>query len=87
LPVIRTFAPILAGVIKIDKKKFMLYNVIGAIMWIGLLSSIGFYFGKVKWVQNNIGLIVLLLIIITLLPLIIVYYKNRKKRKANNSSN
>lgn len=81
LPVIRTFAPILAGMIKIDKQKFMVYNISGAILWIGTLSSIGFYFGKVPWVQQNIGFIVIVLIKITLLPLVVVWYKKRKEKK------
>lgn len=78
LPIIRTFAPILAGVIKVDFKKFMAYNVIGAISWIGILAGIGYYLGSYIWVQKNIGLIVIALIIITLIPLIVTYSKNKK---------
>src|ERR1041384_1862838 len=59
LPIIRTFAPILAGVIKIDFKKFMLYNIVGGFAWIGLLSSAGYFLGKNKWVQENIEWIVI----------------------------
>lgn len=80
LPIIRTFAPILAGVIKIDFPRFMIYNVVGAILWIGGLSTIGYQFGTVPWVQQNIGLIVIMLIIVTLFPLIILYYKRRKTK-------
>lgn len=78
LPIIRTFAPILAGVFRIDFKKFMLYNVIGGIAWIGLLSSAGYYLGKNKWVQENIEWIVIALIIITLIP---VFTSFRKKKE------
>jgi len=46
LPIIRTFAPILAGVIRIDFKKFMLYNIIGALLWICLLAGAGYFLGK-----------------------------------------
>ncbi len=81
LPIIRTFAPILAGVIKIDFKTFMIYNVIGAISWIGLLSGIGYYLGEYSWVQKNLGYIVLGLIIITLIPLITTYLKEKKTSK------
>lgn len=78
LPIIRTFAPILAGVIRIDFKKFMVYNVAGALAWIGLLASIGYYLGTYEWVQKNIGYIVIGLIIITLIPLITTYLKEKK---------
>jgi len=81
LPIIRTFAPILAGIIKIEMKKFMLFNITGAILWIGLLCSIGFRFGRVFWVQQHIGYIIIGLIIITMLPLFIISYKKRKEKK------
>lgn len=81
LPIIRTFAPILAGVIRIDFKKFMVYNVVGAIAWIGLLASIGYYLGTYVWVQKNIGYIVIGLIIVTMIPLVITYLKEKKEEK------
>jgi membrane-associated protein len=81
LPIIRTFAPILAGVIKLDFKKFMLYNIMGAVLWIGLLCSAGYYLGSYIWVQNNIGYIVITLIIVTAIPVITTYVKERKMNK------
>ena len=81
LPIIRTFAPILAGVIRIDFKKFMLYNFTGAFAWIGLLAGIGYYFGTYPWVQENVGYIVLGLIIVTLIPLIFTYLNEKRSPK------
>jgi len=78
LPIIRTFAPILAGVIKLDFKQFMLFNVLGAIAWIGLLANIGYYLGSYVWVQQNVGYIVIGLIIITAIPVITTYLKEKK---------
>lgn len=78
LPIIRTFAPILAGVIKLDFKQFMLYNVIGALAWIGLLASVGYYLGSYQWVQQNVGYIVIGLVIITAIPIITTYFKSKK---------
>ena len=80
LPIIRTFAPILAGVIKIDFKKFMLYNIIGAVAWIGGIVSIAYFLGKqYPWIENYIGYIVIGLIVITAIPVLITYLRNRKK--------
>ncbi len=80
LPIIRTFAPILAGVIKIDFKKFMLYNIIGAVAWIGSIASIAYFLGKqFPWIENYIGYIVIGLIVITAIPVLITYLRNRKK--------
>ncbi len=83
LPIIRTFAPILAGVIKVDFKIFMMYNIFGALAWIGLLASIGYYLGSYEWVQKNIGYIVIGLVVITLIPLISTYFKEKKSPQNN----
>lgn len=81
LPIIRTFAPILAGVVKIDFKIFMLYNVVGAFAWIGTLCSIGYYLGTYQWVQQNIGYIVIGLIIITTIPVLTTFLRERKNKQ------
>ncbi len=78
LPIIRTFAPILAGVINVNFYKFMMYNIIGAIAWIGLLASIGYFLGTYSWVQQNIEYIVISLIIITLIPIVFAYKSEKK---------
>ncbi len=81
LPIIRTFAPILAGVIKIEFKKFMMYNVIGAVLWIGSIGSIAFYLGKqFPEVENYLGYIFIALIVLTLIPIITTYFKTRKTK-------
>lgn len=77
LPIIRTFAPILAGVIKLDFKMFMVYNVVGAFLWIPSLSLLGFFLGDIIWVQENLEWIVIGLIIITLIPVITTYRKEK----------
>ncbi len=81
LPIIRTFAPILAGAIAIDFKKFMIYNVIGAIAWIVSLGLCGFFLGKIKWVEENVGWIVLFLIVITLIPLFQTARSEKRRSK------
>jgi membrane-associated protein len=78
LPIIRTFAPILAGVIKMEIKPFILYTVIGAILWIGSLSIAGYYLGRITWVKENLEWIVIGLVIITSLPIITTFRKERK---------
>ncbi len=80
LPIIRTFAPILAGVIKIDLKKFILFNIIGAVLWIGSIGSIAFYLGKeFPQVENYLGYIFVGLIILTAIPILTTLIKNRKR--------
>jgi membrane-associated protein len=80
LPIIRTFAPILAGVIKIDFKAFMMYNVLGAFAWIGSIASIAYFLGKqFPQIENYIGYIVIGLIVITTIPVLLTYLKSRKR--------
>jgi len=79
LPIIRTFAPILAGVINIDFKQFMLYNLIGALSWIGSVAGIGYFLGsEFPQVKEYLNYIVIGLIIITSIPVIITYRRERK---------
>ncbi len=81
IPIIRTFAPIFAGVTGIGFRKFMLYNVIGAVAWIGGISSISFYLGKhFPEVENHLGLIFISLIVLTAIPLITAFLRSRKKQ-------
>lgn len=84
LPIIRTFAPILAGVIRVDFGKFMMYNIVGAILWIGSLGSIGYFLGSTyPWVQDYLGYIVIFLIIVTLIPVASTWRKERRLHKEN----
>ena len=78
LPIIRTFAPILAGVIKVDFKKFMLYNIAGAIAWISSIGLVGYVLGKkVPWIKDELEYIVIGLIIITAIPVVVAYGKQK----------
>jgi len=81
LPIIRTFAPILAGVIKVDFKKFMLYNISGALCWIGSVAGIGYFLGaRFPQTKDYLGYIVIGLIVITSIPVLITYLKERKSK-------
>lgn len=80
LPVIRTFAPIVAGIIKMSFGKFMIANIVGAAAWVGSLVSLGYYLGTV-WpdAEKNLGYIILALILITAIPVIRTYFASKKK--------
>ncbi len=81
LPVVRTFAPILAGIIKIDFKKFMLFNLIGATAWISSISLIGYFLGnEFPETKNYLGYIVIGLIIITTIPVLTTYLKGKHSK-------
>ena len=75
-PVIRTFIPFFAGVVKMPFKLFFNYTVLGALLWITLFLFLGYFLGGLAWVKNNYGLIFLCLIIITLLPFLITLIRS-----------
>jgi membrane-associated protein len=70
-PVIRTFIPFFAGLVKMRFALFTRYTCIGAVLWVCLFLLSGYFLGDIPWVKNNYGLIFLMLIIITLMPFVI----------------
>jgi membrane-associated protein len=64
LPFIRTFVPFVAGVAAMSRRKFTLYNVIGAVVWVVSLSTLGYVFGNMPWVKANMSLMIWLMIIV-----------------------
>lgn len=85
VPIIRTFAPIFAGVVKLDFKKFVLYNVLGAVIWVSILTLSGYYLGELfPEIINYVEYIVIGMIVIAFLPLGIAILKRwLKSRKKN----
>jgi membrane-associated protein len=81
IPIIRTFVPILAGAIKLDFKKFFLYNIIGASLWVPIMIIAGFFLGKIEWVKSNVDLIVIGLIIVTMIPVFRTYFRERRRHR------
>ena len=80
VPVVRTFAPFLAGVGAMTYRKFLSYNVIGAAAWVGSLAYAGYLFGNIPWVKENLPWIVLGIVIVSLLPMAVQFVKERRAR-------
>ena len=79
LPIVRTFAPIVGGIVKMNFKKFMLYNIIGCVAWIFSMTMAGFLLGKNEWVKNNLDKIVIGLIVVTTAPVLFKMFFSKKK--------
>ncbi len=77
IPIVRTFAPILAGVIQVPSQKFLVYNISGAILWIGSLGTIAYYLGSyyAEWIEHNIAYVFIVLIVLTAIPVIFTGFK------------
>ncbi|HYF58011.1 MAG TPA: DedA family protein [Burkholderiaceae bacterium] len=68
LPFVRTFAPFVAGVAAMTYPKFALFNVVGAVLWVGSLTVLGYFVGNLPWVRENFSLVALALVIVPGLP-------------------
>ncbi len=68
VPIVRTFAPFVAGVGKMSYRKFATYNVVGAILWVGSLLSAGYFFGGIPVVKKNFELVIIGIIVVSVLP-------------------
>ncbi|MBI3618363.1 MAG: DedA family protein [Candidatus Omnitrophica bacterium] len=79
VPIIRTFAPFLAGAGAMRYRRFLLYNVIGGLLWVFLLTLAGYYFGALEFVKENFSLVILGIIIVSFLPGAIEFLRHRKK--------
>ena len=78
VPIIRTFAPFVAGVGKMHYLTFLSFNIIGAIFWVSLFTLCGFFFGNLPIVKENLGFIILGIIFVSLLPILFEYLKAKK---------
>jgi membrane-associated protein len=80
IPIIRTFAPFVAGIGTMTYSKFIAYNIIGGIVWVVLFVLGGYYFGNIPAVKNNFSLTIIAIIFISILPGIIEYIRYRRKK-------
>ncbi len=78
VPIVRTFAPFVAGLGKMNYRVFLSFSVGGALLWIILLISAGYFFGQIEFVKKNFSVVVLAIIVISLLPALFETFKTRK---------
>ncbi|RKE55688.1 DedA family protein [Sphingobacterium detergens] len=81
LPIVRTFAPIVAGIVGMEFRKFVLYNVIGAVVWAGSLVTLGYLLGENVWVKENLELVIIVIVLIATAPVIIKAFTSKDKAK------
>jgi len=86
VPIVRTFAPFVAGMGNMEYKKFLFYNIIGGIVWVGAFVFLGFWFGNVAFIKNNFEYFVLGIIVISVLPVVIKLIKMRAKKECKPKS-
>ena len=77
IPILRTFAPFVAGIGEMTYVRFQAYNIGGAVLWVGSLSGAGYLFGNLPILQNNLSLVILAIIVVSTMPAAIAYLKHR----------
>ena len=78
IPILRTFAPFVAGIGEMTYVRFQAYNIGGAVLWVGSLSVAGYLFGNLPIIQNNLSLVILAIIGVSTLPAAIAYLRHRR---------
>jgi len=79
LPVIRTFAPFVAGIGTMNYRSFVMFSAIGSVAWIGSLTIAGYFFGNIPIIKNNLTLMILVIIVVSFIPAILEFIKHRRQ--------
>ncbi|MCC7290630.1 MAG: VTT domain-containing protein [Phycisphaerales bacterium] len=81
MPIVRTFAPVVAGAADMNYRHFLAYNVFGGIGWVLSMTSLGFFLGRIEWVQKNLEKAVIVVILLSISPMLIHAWQERRKRR------
>ena len=79
VPIVRTFAPFVAGVGTMEYGRFLMFNVVGAVLWVGLFVFGGYLFGNIPAVRENFTLVILAIIVLSVLPILFEWLKSRRE--------
>lgn len=86
VPIIRTFAPFVAGIGAMNYRRFIVYNVIGAIAWVGLFVFGGYYFGNMEFVKRRFSLVIVAIILISVMPMVVEFVRARRRHEDSEAS-
>ncbi|MEK7118947.1 MAG: DedA family protein, partial [Patescibacteria group bacterium] len=78
VPIVRTFAPFVAGIGTMDYQKFLLYNVVGGVIWVGMFTFAGYFFGNIAFIKQNFHYAVIVIIVLSILPMVYEYIVHKR---------
>ena len=82
MPIVRTFAPVVAGMGRMNYRRFVAFNVFGGMGWVLSMTLIGYYLGQFAWVRKNIELVIVIVVFLSILPGIIAFVREKMKGKS-----
>lgn len=81
IPIVRTFAPFVAGIAEMKYRRFLAFDLLGGLIWIGSLTFAGYFLGEIGWIRENIELVAIGIILISVLPILVEYIRHRINKK------
>jgi membrane-associated protein len=82
IPIVRTFAPFVAGIGSMSYSRFIAYNIIGGVAWCALFVYAGYFFGNISFVKNNFSVVIITIVFISILPGIIEFFRHKIKNQS-----
>lgn len=86
VPIVRTFAPFVAGVGTMEYNRFIVYNLLGGFLWTGLFIWLGYFFGNIPFVQENFELVIVAIILVSVVPMAIEYVRSKARKDEHTSA-
>ncbi|MEI8259994.1 MAG: VTT domain-containing protein [Actinomycetes bacterium] len=82
VPIVRTFITVVAGVGRMDFRRYLMFSAIGAVLWAGGVTLLGYFLGNIEFVKSHIELILILVVVLSVVPLIVEFVRHRRQRAA-----
>jgi len=82
VPIVRTFAPIVAGVGTMRYRTFVKFNIIGALLWAVGVTTLGYYLGEIDWIQRHIEIALIMIVVLSVVPMVIEFLRHRHQVEA-----
>ncbi|HWK88741.1 MAG TPA: DedA family protein [Longimicrobium sp.] len=87
IPIVRTYAPFVAGASKMDYARFLTFNVVGGVLWITIFLWAGYFFGNIPTVKENFEYVVIIIILLSLAPALYEWYRHRREKRRLEAAN